>query len=217
MVTPIRLVLLECPRCQATELIFHTDHTGRPGGDNCLEIGDRPGGFCSQCGREAGLRVKEQAPPELFLQPHDLYPMTVAEFAHWFSILRTHFPTDERLATVGVFWYPGKRRCLHEGRLSRACSIGQAQHYHLSLSNRSPDDKRVRVCIQRAGAEAHFWIDPAVELHRCYYGFDEHELKVIGDLLATKEPEIRAAWQRFSTYARQSRARWLAKLQAPPW
>jgi hypothetical protein len=41
MVAPKRLVLLECPGCRATEVIYHTDHTGRTGGDHSREIGDR--------------------------------------------------------------------------------------------------------------------------------------------------------------------------------
>lgn len=115
MATPIRLVLLEFPHCGATSCIYHTDHTGRPGGDNFLEIGDRPGGSCAKCGSEAGLTVKEQAPPAFFLQPHDLYPMSQVEFDYWVAVLREHRPEDPKLQELGTTWYAGR----HAGLLGR--------------------------------------------------------------------------------------------------
>src|SRR5262249_10144319 len=111
-------VLLECPRCRATSCIYHTDHTGGPGGDNYLNIGDRAGGSCSKCGPEAPLTVKQQAPPAFFVQPHDLYPMSQEEFDYWVAVLREHHPEDRKLQDLGKTWYAGRRAGLL-GRLRR--------------------------------------------------------------------------------------------------
>jgi hypothetical protein len=83
----------------------------------------------------------------------------------------------------------------------------------LSLANRGPDDERIRVCVQGEDAEAIFWMDPLIELDQCYYGFNDDDLKVISGLLSAKEREIRAAWERFSTYGRKAQAKWYAKLE----
>jgi hypothetical protein len=109
MATPARLVVLACPRCRATACIFHNDYGGMPGQDYRLEIGDQAGGPCSKCGCEAGLRVKQQAPPEFFLQPHDLYPMTQQEFDYWVGVLREHLPDHPKLKALGTTWYAGRR------------------------------------------------------------------------------------------------------------
>ena len=168
--------------------------------------------LCSASG--TGHKIIQKSPPAFLLQPHDLYPMRVSEFAHWFSIFRSQFPTHEMMGTVGVSWYPGKEQPLHEARLSHAITIGKVQGYYLSLSNRCPDDERIRVCVQGGGGEAHFWIDPIVELDRSYFGFDDNDLNDIRKLLSTSEPEIRAAWKRFSIYAKKAQDEWLAKLAA---
>jgi hypothetical protein len=167
---------------------------------------------CSTSG--IGYHVVQKSPPAFFLQPHNLYPMSVGEFAHWLSVFQTHFPTDERLGALGVSWYPGKVLRVHEGRLRRACEIGQLNDYYLSLSNVGPDDTRIQVCVQRDDGEANFWIDPSVELEFCRSGFNEDELEVIRKLLLEVEPEVRAAWKRFWQYATETRMKWFAKLEA---
>lgn len=214
MATPPRLVELKCPVCQHHHWVIDHDYRGSElFGDRELSYDERTYDcpFCSASG--TGYQVIQKSPPAFLLQPHDLYPMSVRKFAHWFSIFRTQFPTHEKLGTVGVSWYPGKEQRLHEERLSRASEIGKVQGYYLSLSNISPDDERIRVCVQRDG-EAHFWIDPIVELDRSYFGFDDNDLNDIRELLSTREPEIRAAWTRFSTYAKEAQGEWLAKLAA---
>ena len=215
MATPPRLVELKCLACQHGH--WEIDHDFRGAelvGKRELSYEERTYAcpLCSASG--TGYQVIQKSPPAFFLQPHDLYPMSVSEFAHWLSIYRTQFPRHKRLGAVGVSWYPGKRRCLHEGRLSRVCTIGQAQGYYLSLANSSPDDERISVCVQGEDAEAVFWIDPMIELEQCYFGFNDNDLKAIRELLSTKEREIRAAWKRFSTYARKAQVKWLTELGA---
>jgi hypothetical protein len=148
-----------------------------------------------------------------------MYPMGLNEFRHWLSIFRTQFPADKRLESLGVSWYPGRSQRLHEEQLSQARTIGSGQDYRLFISNSGPDDERIRVGVQgrrQCPAEAYFWLDPEIELDQCYFGFDDNDLKAIHNLLSAKEAEIRAAWQRFSKYAKQTQAEWLAKLETTP-
>jgi hypothetical protein len=168
---------------------------------------------CPVCGTgETGYQVIQKGPPEFLLQPHTLYPMSVNEFAYWLSIFRTHFPDNWKLGALGVSWYPGKELRVQESRLRRVSNLGSAQGYYFSLSNDGPDDERIRVCVQR-DHEAHFWVDPTIELDS-NYGFDENELDVIRELVRTHEAEIRAGWKRFAAYTRKTQARWLAKIEA---
>ena len=213
MATPPRLVELKCPACQRNHWVIDHDYRGSElVGKRELSYDERTYDcpLCSASG--TGHQIIQKSPPAFLLQPHDLYPMSVSEFAHWFSIFRTQFPTHEKLGTVGVSWYPGKEQRLHEARLSRASTIGKVQGSYLSLSNRCPDDERISVCVQRDDGEAEFWIDPIVELDCGYTEFED--LNAIRELLSTTEPEIRAAWKRFSTYARKAQGKWLAKLAA---
>jgi hypothetical protein len=62
---------------------------------------------CRGCGVEGtGWQVLQQAPPEFLLQPHDMYPMTQAEFDRWVGVLRAHFPRHPRLSELGTTFYP---------------------------------------------------------------------------------------------------------------
>jgi len=215
MATPPRMVELKCPNCKCPH--WEIDHDfrgthllGRPE----LSYGERSYS-CPHCTATiAGYRVLRRSPPEFFLQPHGMYPMSVGNFAHWLALFREAFPEDDRLRSLGVFWYPGAKTGQEE-TLRRACQIGKAGSYRLSLSNRGPDDTRIRVCVQGNG-EAHFWIDPAVTLDRCYFGFDEPELQQIRQLVAEKAPDARRAWQRFSSEARLAQAHWLSALTGGP-
>jgi hypothetical protein len=158
-----------------------------------------------------GYRVLQKSPSEFFLQPHAMYPMSVEDFAHWLAVFRGAFPSDDRLRSEGVFSYPGDGGDqLDQFRSAR--EIGRVGSYRLSLSNNSPDDKRVRVCVQGKG-EAHFWFDPVVELDCCYFGFDETELQTIRELVAERAPDVRQSWQRFSSEAQRAQARWLSMLK----
>jgi hypothetical protein len=140
-----------------------------------------------------------------------MYPMTTQDFAHWLSVFRAQFPSDERLKSVGVSWYPGEAGDEQRWALHDAREIGTVQGYRLSLSNHSPDDDRIRVCVQGTG-EAHFWCGPTVDLDRCYFGFETDELEKIRELLSARTSDIRRAWQRFSKEAKELRASWLSKL-----
>jgi hypothetical protein len=143
-----------------------------------------------------------------------MYPMTTQDFANWLSVFRTAFPSDERLKWVGVFWYPGEAGEEQERKLRDACEVGTVQGYRLSLSNHSPDDERIRVCVQGKG-EAHFWCGSGVDLDHCYFGFEAGELEKIRELLDARTADIRRAWQRFSTEATKAQEKWLPKLLRP--
>ena len=59
---------------------------------------------CSHC-RTTGADWKliRQSPPEFFLQPHEMYPMSQSEFDRWVAILREHFPDHPSLHDQGFF------------------------------------------------------------------------------------------------------------------
>ena len=166
MSTPPRMVEIACPRCQHLHWEIDRDFRGS------ALVGQRELPYhgrtyeCPAC-HEAptGFRVLRQSPPAFFLQPHPMYPMSTREFAHWLAIFRVQFPSDYRLGSVGVFWYPGESGQEQEMKLRDTRQVGAAGGYRLTLSNRSPEDKRIRVCVQgRGGSEAHFWCGPEVEL-----------------------------------------------------
>jgi hypothetical protein len=48
----------------------------------------------------------QQSPHEFLLQPHDMYPMTHADFNHWVAILRADFPDHPCLAELGRGFVP---------------------------------------------------------------------------------------------------------------
>jgi hypothetical protein len=213
--TPPRLVELQCPACQQKHWEIDHDYRG------AILVGQRELSYpertyeCPACRASGtGYEVLQRSPPAFLQQPDDKYPMSVEEFGHWLSIFRAQFPTNDRLGSVGISWYPGKRRRVHEWRLSRARTIGTIQEYRLSLSNTTPDDERIRVCVQGHGLEAHFWVDRSVDLDCCYFGVADNDLAVIRDLLGASEAQVRMAWERFSRYARRTQARWLRKLEA---
>ncbi len=62
--------------------------------------------------------------------------------------------------------------------------------------------------------EAHFWCGSAIELERCYFGFDRAEIEKIRRILAARAPGIRRTWERFSKEAMEARERWLPTLLA---
>lgn len=213
MATPPLMVELKCPNCRGSH--WEIDHDFRwsgLGGESELSFKERTYD-CPACNKTgAGYRVLQKSPPEFLLQPHPLYPMTTREFAHWLSVFRAAFPSDDRLDSVGVYWYPGKSD-EQARKLRDAGRLGAVQGYWLSLSNQGPDDERIRVCVQGKG-EAHFWCGPLVELDHCYYGFEAEELEKIRELLTARTSDIQSAWKRFSTEAKEAQAVWLRKLGA---
>lgn len=215
MATPPRMVELECPRCRLHH--WEIDHDFR----GPALLGQREPSYgersyeCPACGEAStGYRVLRRSPPEFFLQPHPMYPMTTGDFARWLAVFRAQFPSHHRLRSVGVFWYPGEAGDRQERKLRDACRIGTVRGYYLSLSNDSPDDERIRVCVQAEG-EAHFWCGSEVELEQCYFGFGRAELEAIRALLAAGAADIRRAWQRFSKEAKKAREAWLPELLGP--
>jgi hypothetical protein len=216
MATPARLTEIECPHCHATKWIIDNDYRGASlvGG---VELGYPERTYdCAGCGKSGpGWSVKQQAPAAFLLQPHPVHPMTTPEFARWLAVFRAQFPSDARLRSVGVSWYPGEAGEEQTQRLRDARQIGAVQGYRLSLSNNSPDDERIRVCVQKNLGEAHFWCGPEVELDRCFFGFEPAELEAIRALLAANASDIDRAWQRFSTEAGRARQEWLPRLIGP--
>jgi hypothetical protein len=209
------MVELECPRHRHHQWVIDHDVRGSELlGQRELSYQERTY-ECAACGEAStGYRVLQQSPPEFFLQPHALYPMTTREFARWLAVFRAQFPTHERLKSVGVSWYPGKGDDRQERELRAAREVGTVQGYRLSVSNSGPDDDRIRVCVQGHG-EAYFWCGPEVELDRCYFGFDHEEVEAIRAILSARAADIQRAWERFSREATAARERWLATLGGP--
>ncbi len=102
--TPGRLTQIQCPECHKTSWIIDSDYRGMDG--VFLPYADRLYA-CPGCGRSgAGWTLKRQSPPEFFLQPHDMYPMTHDAFDYWVSILRANFPDHPHLASLGRSFFP---------------------------------------------------------------------------------------------------------------
>jgi hypothetical protein len=212
MATPPRMVELECPRCQHHHWEIDCDFRGSELlGQQELSYEERTY-KCPACSEAStGYHVLQRSPPEFFLQPHPMYRMTTRDFARWLAVFRAQFPSDDRLRSVGMFWYPGEAGDEQERKLRDARQVGTVQGYRLSLSNYSHDDERIRVCVQGKG-EAHFWCGSEVELDRCYSGFERAEIETIRQLLGTRASDIRRAWQRFSKEAKEAQEKWLPKL-----
>ena len=63
--------------------------------------------LAAHCGHDGpGWKIEQQSPPEFLLQPHDLYPMTQADFDYWICVLRTHVPAHPSLKELGTTFYP---------------------------------------------------------------------------------------------------------------
>jgi Domain of unknown function (DUF4160) len=57
----------------------------------------------------------------------------------------------------------------------------------------SREETRMHVHVQSAEAEAKFWMEPRIEL-QANYGFPEHEIARIAEVLERRQDEIRQAW-----------------------
>ena len=107
MSTPGRLVELRCPECQESHWEIDCDYRGAAlfGGIE-LSYPERSY-FCPRCQTtRLGYAVLQKSPPEFFLQPHHMYPMTEADFDHWVRVLRENFPTHKMLSKINQTWYP---------------------------------------------------------------------------------------------------------------
>ncbi len=105
--TPPRLTEVECPECHKTKWIIDSDYW-EADLDGSIDLGYAERSYsCAGCGRVGpGWLVRQQSPPEFWLQPHDMYPMTHADFDHWVAILRANFPDHPRLAELGKSFFP---------------------------------------------------------------------------------------------------------------
>ncbi|MFN7918115.1 MAG: hypothetical protein U0Q55_22410 [Vicinamibacterales bacterium] len=210
--TPPRMVELECPSCHRVHWTIDADFHGK------WIVGESERPYearqynCPHCASgHIGFRVLRKAPPEFFLQPHSMYPMSVADFAFWLEICREAFPDHHKLRSLGVYWYPGSDHEQQE-RLRQACEIGQVAEYRLFISNYSPDDERIEVGVQRTPGEAHFWCDRTVTLKESYFDLPEEEVDAMAQVVARHAVEVRAAWVRFCRAATVARARWASAL-----
>jgi hypothetical protein len=81
MATPARLVQLQCPVCHAYHWEIDCDYHGSElVGDKELSYAERTY-RCQECGTSGtGYHIGDKSPPEFFLQPHEMYPMSVEQF-----------------------------------------------------------------------------------------------------------------------------------------
>jgi len=56
--------------------------------------------------------VLQKGPPQFFLQPHDLYPMSIGDFDYWVDVLKRNFPDHPILENLYTTWYPRGSRDL---------------------------------------------------------------------------------------------------------
>ena len=95
MSTPPRLCRLVCS-CGSAHWEIDSDFRGIDGREASY---DERTYECPECGyRGPGFMLREQSPPEFFLQPHSRDPMPRSEFDDWVEVLRTNFPDHPRLA-----------------------------------------------------------------------------------------------------------------------
>jgi len=117
-VTPPRMSELRCPACSATHWVIDSDFRFTTGEDQPYEA--RPY-RCPECGQlQIGCEVLLQAPPEFFMQPDNMYPMSLEEFGRWLRVFVEHFPEDtDRLKRLGLDWYPTALGFIRDLQLQR--------------------------------------------------------------------------------------------------
>jgi hypothetical protein len=105
--TPPRLVELECPICHTKHWEIDRDYTGLGWfGRRAKSYEERKYG-CHKCGYQgSGYQVLQKSPPQFFLQPHPMHPMTQADFDRWVAILRENFPDHPQLKELGNSFRP---------------------------------------------------------------------------------------------------------------
>ncbi len=105
---------------------------------------------CMACGRE-GPRwsVRQQAPPAFLLQPHDLCPMTHADFDHWVAILRTNFPDHPLLEKLGRSFFPCTPEEVASAREAweRDHPVGEMR-YQNGARRKDPNIGQARYCLE---------------------------------------------------------------------
>ena len=102
--TPPRLNELSCPTCKQTSWVIDSDYRGMDG----VMIPYKQREYsCKRCGNASpGWTLMQQSPTAFLLQPHDMYPMTQANFDHWVTILKANFPDHPLLADLGKGFVP---------------------------------------------------------------------------------------------------------------
>lgn len=212
--TPPRLIELACPACDGHYWVIDSDYRG----------GDMFGGkelsypersyTCRHCGEtHTNQTILQKGPPEFFLQPHDLYPMSVADFNHWYAIFAAHFPDDERQERLGIAWYPGPRRD-DDWEMTEE-ELGTFSGYRFRLLQFTLEDLRPQVHVSSPEGEVRFRLEPTIKVIRLVYGYKRPELQRIAALIAEHKDEIRAAWEPYIRRLKQFRAENLARLQMP--
>jgi hypothetical protein len=108
--TPPRLIEFACPSCKAIHWEIDSDYRGADlVGQKELSYPEREYS-CPACKRkQAGWRMMRASPPEFFLQPHPMYPMSRRAFAYWAQILREEFPDHPLTAKLGTQFVPNHR------------------------------------------------------------------------------------------------------------
>ena len=103
----MRLVELRCPSCGGGHWELDNDYRGADlFGGRELSYLERTY-TCPVCGATGtNYSVLQKAPSEFLLQPDRLYPMSVADFEHWVSILRANFPNIHFLGELGKSFFP---------------------------------------------------------------------------------------------------------------
>ncbi|HEY4263041.1 MAG TPA: hypothetical protein VGM98_22965 [Schlesneria sp.] len=143
--------------------------------------------------------------------------MTTSDFAYWLALFRTQLPSDDRLKSVGISWYPGVPDDQQERKLDEALKLSSPPRYQISLSNHSPQDDCIRIRVEAFGrqgyGEANFCCKPEVELDNSFTPFDNDEIEDMRMQLATMTSEIRGAWERFAKDAQEAQAKWLLRFR----
>jgi hypothetical protein len=102
--TPPRLVQLKCPNCAAIHWTVDSDYRGTDG--IYIDYSERayqcPG--CRYSG--TGYNDLQKSPPEFFLQPHPMYPMSQKNFDYWADILKSHVPDHPIIERLGKDFSP---------------------------------------------------------------------------------------------------------------
>lgn len=102
--TPPRLNELRCPTCEQASWTIDSDYRGIDGVKLPYEQRVFSCRHCRKTGQ--GWNLIQQSPPAFLLQPHDMYPMTHADFDHWVAVLKANFPDHPRLADLGKGFVP---------------------------------------------------------------------------------------------------------------
>jgi hypothetical protein len=108
------MVQLRCPSCRSPHWVIDCDFRGAELiGKKELTFAERTYS-CPSCRYSGqGYAVLQKSPPEFFMQPHGLYPMSQQDFDQWVDVLKENFPNDPMLDSLNKDWYPSgesKRR-----------------------------------------------------------------------------------------------------------